>query len=63
MNWETQFFSSRNSGKQTPKWDSNVGAVNTDYVFTNYSVKDEKLTQASSGLKWDDPYSSSLCSI
>ena len=55
MNWETQFFNNRNSGKQTPKWDTNVGAVNTDYVFTNYSVKDEKLTQASSGLKWNDP--------
>ena len=38
-----------------PKWDTEVGSVNTNYKFTNYSVKDEGLTQASSGMKWNDP--------
>lgn len=37
-----------------PKWDTHEGAINTNYTFTNYSVKDEGLTQASSGLKWND---------
>ena len=38
-----------------PKWDTYEGAVNTNYKFTNYSVADEHLTQASSGMKWNDP--------
>ena len=37
-----------------PKWDTDVGSVNTNYKFTNYSVKNEGLTQASSGMKWND---------
>ena len=37
-----------------PKWDTEVGSVNTNYKFTNYSVKNEGLTQASSGMKWND---------
>ena len=37
-----------------PKWDTYEGAKNTNYKFTNYSVKDEGLTQASSGMKWND---------
>lgn len=38
-----------------PKWDTHEGAVNTGYTFTNYSVHDEGLKQASSGMKWNDP--------
>lgn len=37
-----------------PKWDTEVGSINTNYKFTNYSVKNEGLTQASSGMKWND---------
>lgn len=44
----------RNSGKQSLKWESHEGAVNTDYTFTNYGVN-EGFKQASSGLKWNDP--------
>ena len=52
----TDFMNTNNNWRADakPKWDTYEGAKNTNYKFTNYSVKDEGLTQASSGMKWND---------
>lgn len=59
-NWWEQFQKENEINKNEvranakPKWDTHEGAVNTNYKFTNYSVKQENMKQASSGLKWND---------
>ena len=58
--WLSQFMKEENINQNEvranakPKWDTHEGAININYKFTNYSVKQENMKQASSGLKWND---------